>query len=390
MNKFKRIIIIILDSVGCGVQRDYKKYQKQRSNTLLSIYNYDKAVRLPNLENLGLTKILFDREPKNKCYCAGKIRVKTAGNDTLASVWEMLGVKFPKRYRSYKRGFSKKTVDRIERALETPILGNEYIASRKAFKKYYYLHKETGFPLLYLADDGVVLLSAHENVIPLEKLNALGAKLTQYLGHENVIRVIVRPFAGTAKNPIRKHNDCHYPVVENMSLVPLVYYLQRKKIRLITTSHIHHILGKPRYTRLTKEFLNNKSLLKNILDDIKQNNCPSLMVYCLQEFDRFGHKKDPRGYGKKLMELDKTLPTIIKNLKKDDLLILVADHGCDPTVELRGHTREFVPIMLYFYGLNKKIWLKTRNTLSDVGQTICHNFSLTRLSNGYVIEEIFK
>lgn len=388
MYKYNRIILIILDSVGCGTQADYKKFHKKKCNTLLSVYKNNENFKLPNLEKMGLKKILF-KENIETSYCAGKINVATAGNDTLASTWEMLGVTFKKRYRSLKRGFSKKIINKIERAIQTPVIGNEYIASGNAFKKYYKFHKETAFPMLYLADDGVVLLSAHEKIMPPKRLQKLGKITADILEHENVARVIVRSFSGKQKKFSIKKEDAHFPITHNLPLLPIFYYLGRNGIKILTTKHISMILGQPGHTNILREHFGNKDLLRLIKKRISKTSGKQLMIFCLRDFDKVGHKKDPVGYGQKLLEFDKFLPQITNDLKYKDLLVITADHGCDPTMDIRGHTREIVPLIIHSKQNTRPIWLKQRKTLADIGQTICYNYSLPALPSGSPITELF-
>ncbi|MFH1790232.1 MAG: phosphopentomutase [bacterium] len=388
MNKFKRIIIYIMDGSGCGVQEDYSKYHEQESNTLKSVYENCADLKLPTLEKLGLKKILFNIEAPNP-YCAGMCRTATAGNDTYSSVWEMVGVPFEKRFRSEKKGFEPEFLTEIEAKIGRPIICNEYIAGFKAMDKYFELHKKTKSPLLYFAQDGIVLLAAHEGVIHPAKLNIMGKKLSDLLKDKNVVRVITRPFIGTAGNFTRSQDRHDYIIVENSFSSSAFGNLWSNNINLINTEHIANILGNPEEAQIINGNFNNNELsliAKKIIEDEKDQ---SVTLLCFQDFDTMGHKKDVKAFGEKLKDFDSFIAKIIDKMESTDLLLLTADHGCNPMIDMRGHTREHVPLMFYFKKNNDKIWLGTRQTLADIGQTVCNNYNLPEITNGLAIKEIF-
>jgi len=377
-----------MDSVGCGALEDYKRYHNTKANTLLSVYKNNPKLQLPNLEQMGISKILFNTVPSNN-YCAGKIRTINPGNDTLSSTWEIMGIIFSKRFRSVKKGFSQALIKNIEKELGTPLVGNEYIASKLAFNKYYQEHAEKRCPIIYTADDGVVLLSAHAKIIDPKKLNALGKKLADLLATENVVRVITRSFTGTPNNFVRSKSDQYFPVLSNLFFLPILNELRKHGVEILTTEHIYNTLGKSPILKNFSNSATNKDVTRIIDRSMKQIKKPSLIIACSQDFDKFGHAKDPIGYGKSLKQFDDYLPKLIRNMLRDDLLIITSDHGCDPTKIMRGHTREFVPLLFYYKNNNKKIWLDTRNTFADIGQTICYNFDLKPLAVGTPVYELF-
>ncbi len=379
--KFKRIIILILDSVGCGVQPDYQKYHNESCNTLGNIYKNQNHFRLPNLESLGLKKILFG--VKNINALAGKMIEKGKGNDTFAGIWEIMGVIFNKRFRSKKNRFPQKIINKINVHLKIDIVGNEYISGFKALDKYYDEHVKKESPILYLADDGVVLLAAHEDVIKPNRLNQMAKKIAELLKDQNISRVISRPFVGMPLHFVRTNKRKDYLAVKDLKKNSIISRLKGTQIKCLTTEHIYNILGNPSDINYIKGNFNNDDLIKNIIRYLqKDHRKKSLMLFCLQDFDMFGHKKDIGGYVRKLIEFDKKLPLIMRCLDKKDLLVITADHGCDPTTGLRGHTREFVPIILYSRSLNSGRNLGVRRTFADIGQTICSNFNLSKLKNG--------
>lgn len=385
---YKRIIILVLDSVGCGVQEDYKKYHSQTSNTLLSVYKSRRSFSLPVLEDIGLGLIFGKTEAQG---IAGKMRQKSAGNDTFAGIWEIFGIVFKKRFRSKKRGFTKSLIKKIENIIGMPIIGNEYISGFKALDKYYFAHKNKKGPILYLADDGVVLLAAHEKIISPQKLNIFGKKIVSLLKGEGISRVITRPFIDKIGNFKRTKNRKDFIAFNSKLNKSVLTGIGNTNIDFITTEHLYNILGNPKNTRFLHQSKDNSELIKKIVKEIKKGkDRKTILAFCLQDFDICGHKKDINGYAEKLIEFDKKLPQILKSLSTNDLLIITADHGCDPSIDIRGHTREFVPIIIYSKRIKKqRLWLGIRKTFADISQTINYNFSLPMNEVGGPIHEIF-
>ena len=390
-NQYKRVIIIILDSVGCGIQGDYKKYHSCESNTLQSIYKSENKFSLPNLEQLGLLQAMEgDVNPKNRKGISGKMREQTSGNDTFAGVWEMFGTVFSERLRSRKTGFPKQSIKEINAELGVEIVGNEYISGFKALDKYYDEHAKKKGPILYFADDGVILLAAHEKIIPAQKLNIYGKKLAVILKGHKISRVITRPFIGEKGNFIRTERRRDYLALDNLEKESILPLLRRGKIPLITTEHLFNIFGHPQGAHFIKGNHTNNELIPLITDCLDKRKSKSVMLFCLQDFDMHGHKKDVKGYARSLSEFDALLPKILESLKQDDLLFITADHGCDPTTDLRGHTREYVPLLAYSPRLEGlSVYIGKRKSFADLAQTICHNFKLGHSKKGDVIYEVF-
>ncbi len=388
MKKYKRILVLILDSVGCGIQSDYKKFHNLKANTLGTLYS-KKSFSLPNLEKMGIDELVLDEPEKMSKAIFGKMIERTMGNDTFAGVWEMMGIIFKKRFRSKKMGFSKKVTNKIENVIGVPIVGNEYISGFKALDKYYDAHKKTNSPIIYLADDGVVLFAAHESVIAADKLNEMARMIGPILREQNISRIITRPFVGKKYNFIRTDNRRDFVLINNTKH-SLIEQLKKMNIKFLTTEHLYNILSQPSNVDYIKGNHNNEQLLRKINKNLREIKDKAIMLFCLQDFDMYGHRKDIDGYAKKLISFDKALPNMLNNLNDDDLLIITADHGCDPGLNIRGHTREFVPCLIYSKNLEKiRSNIGDRKSFSDIGQTICYNYSLPKLKNGKVIYEIF-
>lgn len=389
MKNFNRMFIIIMDGVGCGVQDDYYKYNKAEANTLLSVYKTANIFSLPNLEKIGLRHVLFD-EPLVLNAIAGKMRELTAGNDTMAGVWEMFGIIRTKRYLSSKKPLSSKLVAEIERELGIQIVGNEYISGFKALDKFFVEHVRKKSPILYISDDGIILLAAHEKVIQPDRLNFLGFHLARILKGKNVARVITRPFLGNMGNFERTADRQDFLCDDDVLSSPILQSVKKRNFTFKTTEHLYKILGQPYGVEFIKGNHNNHNLLKIIYTQINNvNETANLQLFCLQDFDMAGHKKDPISFAEYLKDFDDELPSLIKALKENDLLIITADHGCDPKFPDRGHTREFVPLLITFKNLIHGQPLGIRNSFADIGQTICDIFKLPPLIHGQSFYETF-
>lgn len=386
MRKFNRIILLILDSVGCGAQEDARRYQSEKANTLGSVIAATSNLHLVNLKNLGLQSLISNEPVKGN---VGKMRQLSAGNDTFAGTWEMLGVPFSKRFRTTREPFSKEVLSKFVKETGYQLVGNEYISGFQALDKYFVQHRRLRSPILYLADDGVVLLAAHEEIIPSEELNRLGKILVDILAFENIARVITRPFIGSPGSFIRTENRKDFLGIVGLYPKSAFHGLQNAGVTIWTTEHLHRIMGQPEGYDVVKGNHSNEELRELLVKQLERKADAEVLFACFQDFDMFGHKKDPIGYGKCLEEFDCGLPKILNAMGRDDLLMIVADHGCDPTLEVRGHTREFVPLIVYSPSLQGSCSLGTREGFGDVGQTILFNFGLPLLSNGKPIYEIF-
>lgn len=381
--RFKRIIILVLDGCGCGVQPDFRNYHKRKTNTLGNLYKTPhSSFRLPFLESLGLSQILsLDRDNPHASY--GILQEKSLGNDTFAGVWEMIGVPFDRRFRSGKRGLGRKTLGEISKSLKTSTLCNRYMSGYKVLDQYYEQHSKTSYPILYLADDGVVLFAAHENVMAPQRLNELAEQLSLALQSQSneFARVITRPFSGNKGKIIRlekyRRDFMATPAIGTSLLVQLA----EKNIGIRLTEHLFRLFGSPQDVDVLHGSYNNEELMPLIAKDVRERP-NGLFMYVLQDTDNFGHKKDTSSFRKSLLAVDNWLKSFVNKLGTNDLLLITADHGCDSTVLMRGHNREYVPILLYSPQGLEDGFLGRRKTFADIGQTICYNFDLPHLKIG--------
>lgn len=374
---YKRILLFILDGCGCGEQPDYRQYQPRPSNTLASVYEDADGFALPCLERLGLSQILaLGRDAESANF--GKLRELSKGNDTFAGVWEMFG--YPLHHRGSKSVFSKKTLKAAEQKIKSAIVGNEYISGYLALDKYYEVHRSLHAPILYFSDDGVILFAGHVDIIRPDLLNKQAAALGRMLRGTKYTRIITRSFRGKPTEFIRDET-VRKDILINAPKAGLVNALLKQGVSVYLTEHLQHIFGAPVGTQVVNGCHTSGDIMAFLDRNIDTLN-HGLFMAVFQDTDNFGHRKDVQGFRNALRDFDRWLDTFVGSLRENDLLILTADHGCDPRQHQRGHNREYVPLMLFSQRQNGGRDLGVRNTFADIGQTIAGNFKAPRLSLG--------
>lgn len=385
--RYNRIILLVLDGCGCGVQPDFKSYHSKQTNTLGNLYRYDSKFRLPFLESLGLSQLLsLDRNSKEATFA--KIREISAGNDTFAGIWEMVGFPFKKRFASARMGIGFDNLAFLKNSTGIKTLCNRYVAGRVVLDLYYQKHLKTHLPILYIADDGVLLLAGHKDVIPPHQLNECASKIAEALFNKNFARIITRPFYGSSGKFVRLEEFRKDYILTSLPKRTLLDDLIKKRISVRTTEHIQRILGFSKKQGILKGSYPNKKLLPIIYNDVLRRR-DKFFMYVLQDTDNLGHRKDTHGFKTSLRDTDIWLKKFSSKLNMNDLLIITADHGCDPQIIMRGHCREFIPLLLYSPSLKGLGFLGERLTFADIGQTIHRNFGINRLPIGNALE-IFK
>jgi phosphopentomutase len=374
---YKRILLFVLDGCGCGPLPDYRRYHPKPSNTLASIYKGVDGFTLPCLERLGLSQILgLGRDTASANF--GKLKELSKGNDTFAGVWEMFG--YPLPYRGSQSAFSGRTLKAAEHKIKSAIVGNEYISGYIALDKYYEMHRSLHAPILYFSDDGVILFAGHVDVIRPELLNKQAAVLGKMLRGKKYTRIITRSFSGKP-GAFERDESVRRDILISVPRPRLVNALTKSGAAVYLTEHLQHLFGDPVGTQVVKECRTSNDIMKFLNANIDAMN-PGLFVAVFQDTDNFGHRKDTQGFRNALQELDRWLGGFLGNLRKSDLLIITADHGCDPLQQVRGHNREFTPLMLFSPGLNEGSEFGIRNTFADIGQSIAGNFEVPGLSLG--------
>jgi phosphopentomutase len=379
MAKFDRVIWIVLDSVGIGALPDAAEYGDMGRNTLGHIAE-SRPLRLPNLARLGLGNIapLVHVPPANAPTASfGKGVTVSPGKDTTTGHWEMAGVWLDQAFPVYKHGFPPEIIDAFEAQIGRKTIGNKPASGTEIIKELGEEHVRTGKPIVYTSGDSVFQIAAHEDVIPIAELYRMCEIARRLLdGKHRVGRVIARPFSGTPGNFTRTSRRHDYAVEPPKPM--LLDVLKERSVPVFGIGKIHDIYngrGVDDYVT-TKSNLDGMEKLKEAARERKEG-----LVFCnLVDFDMlYGHRKDVEGFAKSLEEFDAALNGYLPLLGKRDLLVMTADHGCDPDPrwETTDHSREYVPILAYTPSRHAGGNLGIRATLADMGQTIAENFGGT-------------
>jgi phosphopentomutase len=376
MARFERIVWIVLDSVGIGALPDAAEYGDVGRNTLGHIAE-SRLLTLPNLVKLGLANIapLAHLAPVSSPLAAyGKGATHSPGKDTTTGHWEMAGVWLDQAFPVYPHGFPREVIEAFEKQIGRKTLGNKPASGTEIIKELGEEHLRTGFPIVYTSGDSVFQIAAHEDVIPIAELYRMCEIARKLLdGPHRVGRVIARPFAGPVGNFARTTRRHDYAVDPPKPM--LMDVLAELRVPVFGIGKIHDIYngrGVSEYVT-TKGNADGMERLTVALSERKNG-----LIFCnLVDFDMlYGHRKDVEGFAKSLEEFDNLLEGFLPLLGASDLLLITADHGCDPDHRwpTTDHSREYVPIVAYSPGSGAGINLGVRDTLADMGQTIAENF----------------
>lgn len=373
----KRVIVMVLDSVGIGYLPDADKYGDKGADTLGNIAKAVGGLNLPHLKELGLGNIheIQGVEPVNSpLACYGKLGEKSCGKDTTTGHWELMGISSCKPFPVYPNGFPKEILEEFERAIGKKTLGNKPASGTEIIKDMGEEHVKSGCPIVYTSADSVFQIAAHEVVTPVEELYKMCQAARGILkGDHAVARVIARPFIGKPGSYTRtdRRRDFSLPPFKKT----LLDYLKEKGLAVHAIGKIEDIFTGQGVTQAIHTH-NNIDGLEQTLKLIKKNSSGVIFTN-LVDFDMlFGHRNDVQGYSNALTETDKFLPKVLKAMNKDDLLIITADHGCDPTHPGTDHTREYVPLLVYGQDIKAGVNLGTRGSFADVAATIKDIFNI--------------
>src|SRR5467141_430231 len=379
MTPFDRIISIVLDIVRIGALHDAAANGDTGRNTLGHIAESRKLV-LPNLVRLGLANIapLANLAPAAKPAAAfGKGATRSPGKDTTTGHWEMAGIWLDQAFPVYPHGFPRGLIEQFERAIGRKTLGNKPASGTEILKELGEEHLRTAYPIVYTSGDSVFQIAAHEEVIPIAELYRMCEIARKLLdGPHRVGRVIARPFTGTPGN-FRRTERRHDYVVEPPRPM-LMDVLAERKAPVFGIGKIHDIYngrGVERYVT-TRNNADGMQKLHATLAEQKTG----LVFANLVDFDMlYGHRKDVEGFAKSLEEFDVLLAPLLRAMTPRDLLMITADHGCDPAPAwpTTDHSREYVPILTYSSGRKRGVNLGVRDTLADMGQSVAENFGGT-------------
>ena len=378
---FNRIILIVLDGAGIGEMPDAPAWGDGGSDTLGHILQ-SRPVRLPNLQRYGLGNIRLLAgvlRLENPAGSYGRCALLSNGKDTTTGHWEMAGIVLDQAFPTYPSGFPPDVIDRFATATGVNgVLGNIPASGTEIIKNLGAEHVRTGKPIVYTSADSVFQIAAHEKVVPLERLYEMCEIARRLLdGEHKVGRVIARPFLGTDGSFFRTENRHDYAVPPpSQNLLPA---LKERGLDVVAIGKIASIYDSVGVTKdLTAK--NNEQSIQQTLNALREES-QGLIFSNLVDFDMlYGHRRDTEGFAGALEQFDARLPEIEGAMRDDDLMMVTADHGNDPTFPGSDHTREYAPLLVYGRRA-AAVDLGTRESLADIGQTIAENFGL-RLSAG--------
>jgi phosphopentomutase len=375
---YKRIFLIVMDSVGIGEAPDAEKFGDKGTDTLGHIAEKMGGLNMPNMAKLGLSNIREIKGiPKADHPLAyyTKMQEASSGKDTMTGHWEIMGLNIQKPFKVFPNGFPQELIEKIEEKTGRKVIGNKPASGTAIIDELGKEHMETGALIVYTSADPVLQIAAHEEVVPLEELYKI-CEICRELTLEDeykVGRVIARPFIGTPGNFTRTANRHDYALKPFERTV--MNELKDHHYDVIALGKISDIYAGEGVTKAIRTKSNMDGMDK-LLDSLDME-FNGLSFLNLVDFDAlYGHRRDPIGYGKALEEFDARLPEVFEKLTDDDLLIITADHGNDPTAPGTDHTREYVPLLVYSTRMNGGKELPLRQTFADVGATIAENFNV--------------
>lgn len=374
---------MVLDSAGVGEMPDAAKYGDEGSNTLGNVAKAVGGLAMPNMQKMGLGNIISIEgvaPASHPTGAYGKAAEKSAGKDTTTGHWEIAGVVLERQFPVYPNGFPPEVIDEFEKRIGRKVLGNKVASGTEIIKELGDEHIKTKNPIVYTSADSVFQIAAHEDVIPVEELYKICRIAREILqGEHAVARVIARPFIGKSGEYVRTYNRADF------SLTPphdtLLDNVAKAGMEVVGVGKIWDIFAGQGITKSFHTQGNMDGIDKTLeaMDILERG----LVFTNLVDYDMlYGHRNDPEGYAKALEDFDMRLPEILSKLGQNDVLIITADHGCDPTTESTDHSREYVPILIYGEKIKPGVNLGTLNSFSDIGQTVADFLGCSSLKNG--------
>ena len=368
-----RAIVIVLDSFGVGELPDANVYGDEGSNTLKGIYD-NTSLNLPNFKKLGLYNINdigIDNKEETPIGIYGKANEMSKGKNSPVGHWEMSGYVTEKPFKTYPNAFPQELIEKfIKEAGIKGVLCNKKGSGTEFLKQYGEEHLETGMPIVYTSADSVFQIAAHEDIIPVEELYRICLVARKILNDPeyNIGTVIARPFVGTnSENFTRTYNRKDFEFQDfGRTMLDEIKEIGKNVLAIGKIADLFTMRG---ITKAIHTEGNTDGIHKTI-EAIKEDT-NGLIFTNLVDFDMlYGHRNNIKGYARALEEFDSFLPEIIENLKQEDILIITADHGCDPSTPSTDHSREYVPIIAYGKNLKQNVNIGIRKTYADISATI--------------------
>jgi phosphopentomutase len=388
-----RFITIVLDSVGVGEMEDSWKYGDEGSNTLGNLSKAVSGISLPNMEKLGLgnlTQINGVAPVEYSLGAYGKMKEKSDGKDSTTGHWEFMGIILKKPFDFFPNGFPREIIAEFESLTGRKVIGNVPASGTEIIKEFGKRQHKTGELIVYTSADSVFQIAAPEEIISVDELYKcceIARELLDKSGYK-VARVIARPYVGEYPNYTRTSNrhDYSLPPDEKTDME----FLVEAGINVYAVGKINDLYdghGVSEYQK-TKD---NMDGVDKTIDYIKKKENGFIFTNLVDYDAKYGHRNDPVGYAKALEEFDERLPEIYNVMKNDDVLILTADHGCDPTTPSTDHSREMVPLLIYGNRVKEAVDLGIRESFSDLGKTVLDFFGVKGKQTGEsFLKEIIK
>lgn len=394
--KYKRIFVIVMDSAGIGAMKDADKFGDAGTNTWVHTSERCGGLDIPTLNALGigdLGKVVGSSIVSHPHAYSLILNEASNGKDTMTGHWEMMGILTTKPFKTFTdTGFPQKLIDELEEKTGRKIIGNIAASGTEIIKQLGEEQMKTGALIVYTSADSVLQIAAHESIIPLAELykdceiaRDICMRPEYLLG-----RIIARPYVGDNKNNFKRTSNRHDYALSPTGTTAM-NILKNAGYEVSCVGKINDIFNGAGVTRTQRTISNNDGMDKTIEEAKKDYT--GLCFVNLVEFDsEYGHRRNPIGYGKAIEDFDKKLKILLDTIKDDDLVMITADHGNDPTHTGTDHTREHVPLLCYSKSIVDGRQLNERNTFADIGATILENFGLKKASNmiGEPIEELLK
>ncbi len=384
-----RIILFIIDSVGIGALPDAEKFGDAGANTLGNIAMSQGGINLPNLQGMGLGNIddIVGVEPvKSPTGSFGRAIEFSNGKDTTTGHWELAGLHLTEAFKTFPKGFPKDVIEALEDKIRRKVLGNKPASGTVILDELGEEHMKTGYPIVYTSADSVLQIAAHEDIIPLDELYTMCRIARKIMMGDNAVaRIIARPFIGNPGNFVRTYNR------RDFSLDPfgqtVLDIAESEGLDVIGIGKIGDIFNGRGITYSVHTKSNMDGIDKTIEYINKQNR--GIIFTNLVEFDSlYGHRRDPKGYKRALEEMDERIPEILDAMKDDDIIIITADHGNDPTFRGTDHTREYIPILIYGNKIKANVNIGTRKSFADIAATISDIFEIPSTGRGESFKEL--
>ena len=383
---FSRVVLIVLDSVGCGELPDAAAYGDEGSDTLGNIAR-QVSLKLPRLRAMGLDRVsgigrgVAPSPPDAPPLGAyGRMAEASAGKDSVTGHWEMMGVVLDRPFPTFPDGFPPDVIAEFERRIGRGTLGNVVASGTEIIQRLGAEHVRTGKPIVYTSADSVFQIAAHEGIVPVSELYRICEIAFEMVGRGmGVGRVIARPFVGSAGSFTRTANRHDYALQPlSDTLLDLLTSAGVPVTAIGKTSDLFAGRGIGRSLPTSSDQLGVETIVR-----VMQEAEDGLIFANLVDFDtQYGHRNDVPGYAANLERFDGRLSSVLERLREKDLLVITADHGNDPTTPSTDHSREHVPLLMTGRGLRSGVDLGTRRTFADLGQTLAENFGVGPLEHG--------